>query len=228
MEIGEFLHRRGAGDRIAGLRRDVECVEARLVREICDRLAIGRPGRRALLEARRIGDVARRTLLSCNGQNFPMRLNCYPNAGSRDGHVLNLVAHALNARPHLRQIGVHIDGHNAVFAGCCVEGVDLAELVIDQRAAVAVKRVDVGAFVVEGLGYCPRRWIIFEDRNRAVAAGEEVYVAVDIHRIEVRRILMRNLGRVETGQRGDPDGAGGAAVIVAPRHIKVIIKAERE
>ena len=37
---------------------------------------------------------------------------------------------------------------------------------------------------------------------------------------------MRDFYGVEVGQRGDPDGAGEAAAIVFPRHVRGVVEAE--
>jgi len=63
----------------------------------------------------------------------------------------------------------------------------------------------------------PRGGVVAEERDGAVAVGEEVDLATHPNRVRVVGVVAWNLYQVEGLEVDDPDGGGLAAVIALPR-----------
>src|ERR1700730_5136113 len=103
---------------------------------------------------------------------------------------------------------------------------DFPQLIVDQGFSVAGEASNVGTGVVQNLGNRLRAEIIPEDSYVAGTPGEEINLLAAVDGKEVGRSIVRNLDRVQSRKRGDPDGAGAAAAVVSPRDECRVVESE--
>ena len=104
------------------------------------------------IDAGSIGDVARGPVLGGNGEDFAMRLKGGTQAGRGDRCVFDLVGDALDVGAYLGQIGIDLDRDDMTGGGSCVVEVNFAQAVVDEGAAIAGERADVGTIVGQSFG----------------------------------------------------------------------------
>src|SRR5450631_340736 len=104
---------------------------------------------------------------------------------------------------------------------------NLAQLVVDQRACISGEAADIGTFVVRNLCNGLGAEVIAKNSDMAGATRQKVDLLAAVDGEEVGRSVMRNLHRVEARERGDPDGARAAAPVISPRDERGEVKSER-
>src|SRR5262245_10942154 len=133
------------------LAAEMQRIFARLIGEVGDPFAIGRPGRATLHDARRVGQVADVALFGGHGKDFAARLEDGSRAGGGEFRPRDAVADFHIARSHLRQIARDANVQFLRLARFQVEEIQGAELLVDNRARPRCRCLDVQPVVLEYL-----------------------------------------------------------------------------
>ena len=195
---------------------DVKPVLAAVVAEIRDALAVVRPGRAALVDARRAGDVARVAVLAGERDDLAARLEGRPLAVGGDGRVADRAAHRLPPRQRLEPVGATADRQPPVGVGARIEQVDRAGLLVGDHPAPGVHAAQVEALErAERLDLAgPGRVAV--EVHRAVAVGREVDVAVEPAGERVAGAEVGDLLGVVGLQIEDPDRRNATTAVPLP------------
>ena len=196
----------------------MELVFPRRVGKVSDRLAVGGPGRRALVHAGRLRQVAWVALFGRDGDDLAPELEDGPGARRRDRAAEDPLRALGIALPKLGEVGRDADHQSAALALGDVEEVERAGLFEDDPSGPGRGREDreileVGQ-LLDGLGCAVER----EEVELAVAVGPENDALADPHRIDVVRAplgLGHLLDAVVLGVE-DPDPREPAAAVVLP------------
>ena len=190
-----------------------------LVREVGDGLAVGRPGRVALHDARRSRQVPDVALLGRDGQDLAAGLEHGPGAVRRDGGRGDARADLDVVRPDLGQVALERDRDGLGRARGRVEQAEGAELLDDDPAGAGRGRLEVEAVVPQGLLDLLRRQVVDEERHGALPVGQEVDLVAEPDRVRVVGVLAGDLLDLEVGHRDDPDGRRLPALVALPGHL---------
>ncbi len=197
-------------------------VFARLVGEIGHRPAVRRPGRVALHDPRRPGQVADVAFFGRHGQDLAAGLEDGPGAVRRQAGRRDAAADFDVVRPDLGQVALQRDGNGRGPARGRVEEVQGAELLDDDAAGAGRGRLEVQAAVRQGLVDLFRGRVVDEERHGALAVGQEVDLVADPERVRVVGVLARDLLDREVGERHEPDGRRLAALVALPGRLPLL------
>src|SRR5579864_7796381 len=101
-------------------------------------------------------------------------------------------------------------------AGLQIVEMNLAELLVHDGARSSASRFDVQALVAYRLAYLAGSEVVGEQRDRAVAVGEEIDLLSDPHRVEDIRVFGGDFVELGIGEASDPDLAGPPAAVPLP------------
>ena len=207
---------------------DEELILAGFVGEPRDRLAVGRPGRVAILDARTIGDVARVAVFGGYGQNVAVRFEHRALPRRREVDVFDLGADLLPVRTHLRQVARNRDADLARLARLQIVDVQRVELGVNDRTRPRRR----GGYVETGAGQkagdSARLRVVREERHRTVAIGEEIDRIADPHRVVVVRIVARHAYDARIGQVGNVHRRRLPAAIALPKRLPAKVRNVRQ
>src|SRR5258707_11230668 len=128
--------------------------------------------------------------------------------------MVDLPADVSDVTSDFRKVCVDLDGYLMRLTGGGIVQMDLSQLIVDQRGAVAPEAANIGAVVMQRFHHALGGGIVAEYSDRAGASRQEIDPLPAPHRKEVRRLLMGDFDGVEAGQGGQPDGAGAPPSVV--------------
>ncbi len=138
-------------------------------------------------------------------------------AGGREVGVLDFVGpDGGQVRLQVGQFAVNLDGEGCVGVGCGVNEMERAELLVDEAAGTGLEGFEVEALVGLDLGDFFGAGVVAEERDGAVAVGEEVDGVADPDGVGVVGVVARDFDQVESLEIHDPDGRGLSADIALP------------
>ena len=209
-QLADFAQAAGASQ--------MQRVFARLVGEISDPLAVGRPRRVALRHAGGLGEVAGVPFLRGHRQNLPARFEHRALPGGREPPVAEVLRlHFLKTGPHFRPIPRQPHIHRGDLAGGRIIEPDRIELGEHDRARSRARGLDVQTGVFKTAAGLLRAHLISIQSHRPGLVGEKVNRVAHPQRIEFARHAMGQGSDGGIRQIREPDSARLPAAIPFPR-----------
>jgi len=135
----------------------------------------------------------------------------------RKRSVVNLIRDALDPRPHFGQIGGRSQSEQVRLVRRRIEEINLAKLVVHQRIPLPARLRKSGPLLCSASVTLLVAGSYLNIPSRP-CVRKKIHLVAHIHRQSRKKISWRNLHRIKSRQRSDPDRTRAPSVIVAPRH----------
>ena len=183
--------------------------------------AVGGPRGTAVGDARGAGQVAPVAVLGRDGEDLAPALEERAHAGGGQRRVLERAADIFPVRAQPGEIAAHGDVDAVGGAAARIVEVDVAALLVDDRAAARasaarVQALDVEVGVAGDLADRARAGVVGPDVRGPVPVGEEVDLVAEPDGIEVVAVVPRNLLERPVVRVDDPHRVDLTAAVASP------------